>query len=174
MATSRMDTTGRRDTHGAARRIGRDLPRVAEARAPVRAAAQRILLFRLRLAVRVGLAGRLVLKSLVEGVPVREFGRALDALLQHIPPDALTTQSPPRELEPARTGVLVLVLDAVAQVRRREPATHALALEVVQSHFFPFVAPIPDGLRVLGQPRQSKTGRPVRPPIGVAVSLRIY
>ena len=70
-----MDTTGRRDTHGAARAVGRDLPRVAEARAPVRAAAQRIFLLRLRLAVGVGLAGRLVLERLVEGVPVCDIYR---------------------------------------------------------------------------------------------------
>ena len=131
MATSLMDTTGRRDTHGAARAVGRDLPRVAEARAPVRAAAQRIFLLRLRLAVGVGLAGRLVLERFIQRIPVRELRRALDALLQHVAADALATERAARELEPARTGVLVLVLDPITAVGRREPATHALALEII-------------------------------------------
>mmetsp|Transcript_2405 Transcript_2405/g.6837 ORF Transcript_2405/g.6837 Transcript_2405/m.6837 type:complete len:256 (+) Transcript_2405:110-877(+) len=159
---------------GAARTVGSHLPRVAQTRAPVRAAAERIFLLRLRLAVGVGLAGRLVLERLVQRIPVREFRRALDALLQHVAPDALATERAARELEPARTGILVLVLDAITTVGRREAAAHALALQVVQSHFFSFVAPIPDGLRVLGQPRQPKARRPVRPPIGVAVSLTIH
>ena len=76
-----MDTTGRRDTHGAARAVRGHLPRVAEARAPVRAAAQRIFLLRLRLAVGVGLAGRLVLERLVEGVPVSNDGVAKPSLV---------------------------------------------------------------------------------------------
>ena len=90
MATSLMDTTGRRDTHGAARAVGRDLPRVAEARAPVRAAAERIFFFRFRFSVRVGLAGRLVLERLIQRIPVREFRRALDPLFQHIPTNTFT------------------------------------------------------------------------------------